>query len=121
MSANLLPSEIRARDRYGWRPSKARPCPLAVLGRHCQLPSRGTCEVCQPWQLSALRRSRVWLTGDGQRVLTGEAWDVTRERVQMALALYSLGLEVVGADPGTGLVEPRAALVIVVPAGREGP
>jgi hypothetical protein len=117
-----MTAEDRARQRFGWRPSRARPCPAAVVADlRCQVPYTGTCELCTPWIFGPLRRARAWLTADGVHVVTGEEWNIGRDHARMAIALAPHGLSVWAIGPGHGLVEPAASLVIIAPAGREGP
>ncbi len=70
--------ETRAADWYGWKPSRARPCPLALAGHRCRAwPADLTC-VCSRRLLDHPRR---WTDRDGNPVLTAEPYDAHGEEL----------------------------------------
>lgn len=99
----------RYRERFpDWRPSDARVCPRSVACKRClahygRAAGRGAerrpC-VCESRHVRrALDHGRIWLTPDGERVLTGEPYGIDGQTLCRFVAdCHTLGLRV-DVDP----------------------
>ncbi len=83
------------RDRYGYRPCRARVCPRVVAGNRCFVgyPQREVC-LCQRHH-RLLDHGRAWIDTDGRHVVTGEPYHVADDELAALVAdAESLGLTV---------------------------
>lgn len=87
--------ETRARDWFGWRPSSARRCPLALAGRRCRGRVGEPC-LCGRRVLDHRRR---WIDRDGVALLTAEPYGADGDELaELVAELAALGLRLdVGA------------------------
>jgi hypothetical protein len=84
----------RAAESHGFRPARAKACPLVVAARRCRLYAGEVVCVCIRHH-RALDHGRVWLDRDGQLVMTGEPYDVAGdELVDLCADLGRIGLSV---------------------------
>ena len=105
--------ETRAADWYGWKPSRAHPCPLSLAGHRCRLHTALTC-LCNTRRL--LDHPRRWTDRDGNPVLTAEPYDAHGEEVaELVAELAALGLRV--RLSGRSPYNPTRTLLLVI--GRE--
>ena len=89
-TAVVVDHETRAADWYGWKPSRARPCPLALAGHRCRLHTALTC-LCNTRRL--LDHPRRWTDRDGNPVLSAEPYDAHGEDLaELVAELAALGL-----------------------------
>ena len=70
--------KTRAAAWFGWKPSGAHPCPLALAGHRCRLHTAPTC-LCNTRRL--LDHPRRWIDRDGNPVLTAEPYDAHGEEL----------------------------------------
>lgn len=73
--------ETRMMARFGYkRESSAPPCPLVVAGKRCASYT-GSC-ICQRYYWTLLDHHRLWLTHEGDYVLTAEPYDIEDETLE---------------------------------------
>lgn len=100
-----MSDEQRYRERFpDWRPSDARVCPRSVAGKRCLIhyggaPGPGAPRrrcICETRHAGrALDHGRIWLTPDGERVLTGEPYGIDGQTLaRFASDCRELGLRV---------------------------
>lgn len=103
-----------AAARFGLRPSAAAACPRVVAGLRCRAYAYQQSEPCVCKYQLVLDHARMWLDECGGRVLTGEPYTVSIDKLAaFQAAVAPLGL-VVTPKPGPGLWHPSTLLYAVV-------
>ncbi len=94
--------EARFAEWYGWRPSKAQPCPRAVVGKQCQQgPKECVCHHLRH-PIGAFKHARMWLDKDGRHVFTSESYTAKLEDLvdlHTKLAALGVSITVTGRSP----------------------
>lgn len=83
---------------WGWRPSKARCCPMVAAGKRCLRDTsaywRKDC-ICQRYHYPVLDHPRIWLDKDRRHVFTAEPYHFDgQEFAALVAECAELGLDV---------------------------
>lgn len=100
---------------WGWRPSKARRCPMVAAGKRCLIDSswpRLDC-ICKRYRYPMLDHPRIWLAEDGRHIFTAEPYHFDgQEFARLVADCGQLGLNV--HVSGTSPYFPGATCLIYI-------